>query len=1139
MISRATPLHRPILATLLLAALLVLSSAPAGAQTGVRFDGVNDHVTFGTAAGLGTGTYTLECWFKREGAGVATSTGTGGLLNAVPLVTKGRGEAETPANLNMNYFLGIRSDGVLAADFEEGSGPNHPIAGVTPIQLNLWYHAAVTYEAATGRYRLFLNGVVEKDTALTAGLSPASTSIQHAALATGMTSTGVAAGFFNGTLDEARIWNVARTPAEIQGAMNSTLLSGTGLIARWGLDEGTGTVAGNSIGGGVSGTLVNGPLWVAGSPFGLSNALKLGASTAYVTFGNNAALGLPQFTIETWFKRDGTGTTVSSGSGGVTAYPLLTKGMAESEGSTVDMNWFLGLRSADSVLVADFEEGAGGASPGLNHPIAGVTPVARGTWHHAAATYDGASWALYLDGNLENTLAVGQPPQSASIQHAGLGVAMTSTGTTGGHFDGTLDEARVWNVARTLSQLRATISSTLSTPQPGLVARWGLDEGAGTTLASTAGVTVNGTITGAGAVFAAPAPFNLVFVPPAAPTGLTASAPFHHVVDLSWTDLASDEQSFEIERSTAGPGGPFSLLATVPANTVAYSDNGLTAGTSICYRVRAKNGGGESAWDGPVCATTPAATCAALDFAGAGTHVTFGAAPALGLPQFTIECWFRRDGAGTVTNTGTGGVFALPLVTKGRAEAEGSTVDMNWFLGIKDTANVLAADFEEGAGGATPGLNHPILGTTPITSGVWHHAAATYDGTSWRLYLDGVLDGTLAVGQPPQSASIQHAALATAMNSTGVAGGAFDGALDEVRVWDSARSLAQLRSTIDLRLDTPQPGLVARWGLDEGTGTAVFSSAGTPVTGTLVGSAYTRVACAPYDIDVTAPAVTVLAPNGGESFQFGQAVALTWTATDAAGVTGVDLFVSRSGPAGPWETVALAVPNTGGWAWTATGPGALGTVYLRVVARDAAGNEGEDLSDLPWSIVDPATPTLIALFRLDDTPEGVEVVWQAGDESAFASLAPQRSAVGAGGWTAVTGEERREGATHRVLDRDATGGRTWWYRLAGTLRDGRAFSDGALPITTGERITAFALAPVSPNPSAGLSSLSFALPRAAHVKVTVLDVQGRVVGTVADAAFAAGRYRAVWDARDAAAGLYFVRFQAPGVDQMRRLVLAR
>ena len=63
-----------------------------GRNSGVRFDGVNDYVTFGAAAGtaeLGATTFTLETWFKREGPGVAASTGTGGLTTAIPLVTKG------------------------------------------------------------------------------------------------------------------------------------------------------------------------------------------------------------------------------------------------------------------------------------------------------------------------------------------------------------------------------------------------------------------------------------------------------------------------------------------------------------------------------------------------------------------------------------------------------------------------------------------------------------------------------------------------------------------------------------------------------------------------------------------------------------------------------------------------------------------------------------------------------------------------------------------------------------------------------------------------------------------------------------------------------------------------------------------
>jgi hypothetical protein len=791
---------------LLLAVFSVMAHTPAVAQTGLQFNGSNQYVTFGTAAGLNSANFTLECWFKRTSTGVTTTTGNGGLLNAIPLVTKGRGEAETPANLNMNYFLGIRSDNVIAADFEEGAGPNHPIAGRTPIQTNLWYHAAVTYQASTGRYRLYLNGVIEKDTSLTAGITPASTSIQHAALATAMTSTGVAAGYFAGVMDEARIWNREKSQQAIQDSMLLAVTAGGGLLGRWGLNEGSGTAANDSVGG-MNGTLTNGPTWVTGSPFALSYALRFGSSNAYVALGNPAALGLPQFTLECWFRRDGNGTATSTGTGGVTALPLITKGRAQADGDVRDMNYFLGINGADSVLVADFEEGATGTTPGLNHPVYGGTSIARGVWHHAAATYDGTTWRLYLDGLLDGLSTVGQPPRWDSAQRAGLGTAFDTSGAAAGYFNGTLDEARVWNHARGLAGIDSTINERITTPRTGLVARWGLDEGAGTTLYGSAGTSVNGTITGS--------------------------------------------------------GGPFSPLATLSAGVTRYDDEAVLAAAEYCYRIRATNATGESAWEGPACASTPAETNHALSFGGTDGYVTFGDPAALDLFQYTIECWFRRDGPGVTTTTGSGGVTdAVPLVTKGRGEADGSTVDLNYFLGIRDSDDVIFADLEEGSAGSTPGLNHPVAGVTPIVNGVWYHAAATYDGTAWKLYLNGNVEAELTVGQPPQGNSIQHAALGSALTSTGAPGGYLLGVIDEARVWDHARSQQEIQDAINLQLTSAVPGLKARWGLNEGAGTRVHGSAGTTVNGTVTGSNWSWTDGSPFGIVVnhSPDAPTLVAP---------------------------------------------------------------------------------------------------------------------------------------------------------------------------------------------------------------------------------------------------------------------------------------
>ena len=210
---------------------------------------------------------------------------------------------------------------------------------------------------------------------------------------------------------------------------------------------------------------------------------------------------------------------------------------------------------------------------------------------------------------------------------------------------------------------------------------------------------------------------------------------------------------------------------------------------------------------------------------GTNDHVTFGAASALGASQFTLETWFKRTGAGVATSTGSGGVTAVPLVAKGRAEADGSVVDMNYFFGIRGTDSVLVADYEEGTGQTSPGLNHPLVGTTPLQRDVWYHGAATFDGTTLRLYLNGNLEASLAIGagRLPQSASTQHASLGSALTSAGTAAGFFKGAIDEARIWNVAKSQAQIQADMPLEL-TSGTGLLGRWGLNEGSGTTAASS---------------------------------------------------------------------------------------------------------------------------------------------------------------------------------------------------------------------------------------------------------------------------------------------------------------------------
>lgn len=67
----------------------------------------------------------------------------------------------------------------------------------------------------------------------------------------------------------------------------------------------------------------------------------------------------------------------------------------------------------------------------------------------------------------------------------------------------------------------------------------------------------------------------------------------------TWVDNSNNETNFVLERkavacATALPA--FGVLVTLPANTVTYVDNAVTEGVTYCYRVKATNAAGDSAY---------------------------------------------------------------------------------------------------------------------------------------------------------------------------------------------------------------------------------------------------------------------------------------------------------------------------------------------------------------------------------------------------------------------------------------------------------------------------------------------------------------------------------------------------------------
>ncbi len=100
--------------------------------------------------------------------------------------------------------------------------------------------------------------------------------------------------------------------------------------------------------------------------------------------------------------------------------------------------------------------------------------------------------------------------------------------------------------------------------------------------------------------------------------------------------------------------------------------------------------------------------------------------------------------------------------------------------------------------------------------------------------------------------------------------------------------------------------------------------------------------------DTSAPSVSVTSPNGGETWKAGSSQSITWTATDAVGVTSADVAWSGDGGAS-WTSLASGIANTGAYAWTVP-DSPTSTARVRVRARDAAGNLGADSSATDFTI---------------------------------------------------------------------------------------------------------------------------------------------------------------------------------------------
>lgn len=154
--------------------------------------------------------------------------------------------------------------------------------------------------------------------------------------------------------------------------------------------------------------------------------------------------------------------------------------------------------------------------------------------------------------------------------------------------------------------------------------------------------------------------------PPAAPSGLLATAASATQINLSWTNNATNQTGFKVERSADGV--TFTQIGTTGATTTTYSDSPLAPVTIYYYRVRATNGAGDSAYTSVANATTladttpPTAPSNLTATAASSTQINLAWTPStdnVGVTQYQIQ---RCLGAGCTTfaQVGTSTTASFP-----------------------------------------------------------------------------------------------------------------------------------------------------------------------------------------------------------------------------------------------------------------------------------------------------------------------------------------------------------------------------------------------------------------------------------------------------------------------------------------------
>jgi Ca2+-binding RTX toxin-like protein len=458
-----------------------LKVSNVGALTGnfgLSFNGVDNYVEIPHSAALSLNTFTLEAWVNQ--------TQIKG--DWQPIITK-----EANNGYEVNYGLYIEPNGSrLDFAFQDSNGNwRYIYPSQASLTLNQLTHVAATYDGA--KLSLYING--QLDTSVDWVGTPLQNNYP--------VKIGRELNAWNpfaGQIDDVRIWNVARTQTEIQANYNQQLVGNeTGLAGYWNFNEPSGSTAldktingnnGNIIGAthvnqtgtpteqlaaaNIIYTVTDLPdQGVLGLTSGSDKALSFNGVDNYVDVGNPATLQITgNQTIEMWLKptnfnnRQNPYAKAYGGEGTITV---------ETDGT---VSYFYGVSGDNS---GDYQ--------GFNTGVS----LKADEWNHLSIVRDLTANKLYwyINGAKVNEIDAQYSAAVASSNAIYIGRGYVS------NLSGQIDDVRIWNVARTQTQIQANLNKTLTGTETGLAGYWNFNNITGNTATDLTTNGNNGTIYGA------------------------------------------------------------------------------------------------------------------------------------------------------------------------------------------------------------------------------------------------------------------------------------------------------------------------------------------------------------------------------------------------------------------------------------------------------------------------------------------------------------------------------------------------------------------------------------------------------------------------------------------------------------------